>query len=493
MASSGIEKSSLSIGNIQRSMVSFDLGLQSATKSIGDVNLTLFSNIKKRKESIKREDTFFRKKRQIKAAKLNEEVIETQNVNNYLKRDKPKTTLEKSNKGFLGRILDFIGVIATGWLVLNFKNIIKAGSGLIARIQSLFGILSNFTTKIMGFFSGLFKSLNPISKIVLDDVEDLRVQGDQLQTSLSSLQKNLNGLNIEMNNIYREFDAADKATRNTKEEPPSSDTSVTPDSSLDVVIEDSDEESDEQLRPLLDLIGSVEGGYDSIAPGDTNAQLTEMTIAEAAEAIGDNTGAKGAIGRYQLTRPIEQAALAGLGPNDLFSKANQDKIALAIIRNRGVTPEMIKNDPIKAGNLLAKEWAGLPLLSDLDGMKRGQSYYSGMGNNKAGVTAEKFESVLNQISGVKPKGDSREGYTNQGWDRFNWIPDDWFNKKDIDISSLSMNKGPKIVYVPIDDTKLASKPVTSGGGHHSSGGIIITSTSNELNSDDIIIQELAYT
>ena len=154
---------------------------------------------------------------------------------------------------------------------------------------------------------------------------------------------------------------------------------------------------------------------------------------------------------------------------------------------------MIKNDPIKAGNLLAKEWAGLPLLSDLDGMKRGQSYYSGMGNNKAGVTAEKFESVLNQISGVKPKGDSREGYTNQGWDRFNWIPDDWFNKKDIDISSLSMNKGPKIVYVPIDDTKLASKPVTSGGGHHSSGGIIITSTSNELNSDDIIIQELAYT
>ncbi len=492
MASSGIEKSSLSIGNIQKSILSFDLGLQSATKSIGDINLTLFSNIKKRKESIKREDTFFRKKRQIKAAKLNEEVVETQNVNNYLKRDKPKTTLEKSNKGFLGRILDFIGVIATGWLVLNFKNIIKAGSGLIARIQSLFGILSNFTAKIMGFFSGLFKSLNPISNMVEGDNEDLRVQGAQLQTSLSLLEKNLNGLNIEMNNIYREFDAADRGTRNLEGEPSSPNTSAPPSSLIEIESEDSDEESDEQLTPLLDLIGSVEGGYNSIAPGDTNDQLTEMTIAEAAEAIGDNTGAKGPIGRYQLTRPIEQAALAGLGPNDLFSKANQDKIALALIRNRGVTPEMIKNDPIKAGNLLAKEWAGLPLLSDLDGMKRGQSYYSGIGNNKAGVTAEKFESVLNQISGVKPKGDSREGYTNQRWDRFNWIPDDWFNKKDKDISSLNMNKGPKIVYVPIDDSRPASKPVTSGNGH-SGGGIVITSTSKGLNSDDIIIQELAYT
>ena len=55
-----------------------------------------------------------------------------------------------------------------------------------------------------------------------------------------------------------------------------------------------------------------------------------------------------------------------------------------------------------------------------------------------------------------------------------------------------MNKGPKIVYVPIDDSRPASKPVTSSNGH-SDGGIIITSTSKGLNSDDIIIQELAYT
>ena len=67
-----------------------------------------------------------------------------------------------------------------------------------------------------------------------------------------------------------------------------------------------------------------------------------MTIAEAAKAIGVN-GGKGAIGRYQFTKPIEQAKLAGLGPDDIFSAENQDKMALALIKKRGVTMEMIKN------------------------------------------------------------------------------------------------------------------------------------------------------
>ena len=75
---------------------------------------------------------------------------------------------------------------------------------------------------------------------------------------------------IEMNNIYREFDAADKATRNTKEEPPSSDTSVTPDSSLDVVIEDSDEENKDNRRSIARK--TEEGGRT-----DTQANDNEQT------------------------------------------------------------------------------------------------------------------------------------------------------------------------------------------------------------------------
>ena len=123
-----------------------------------------------------------------------------------------------------------------------------------------------------------------------------------------------------------------------------------------------------QYAPILDLIGSAEGGYTSIAPRDKNDDLTSMTIVEAANAKGEQ-GATGAIGRYQLTDPIEQAKAAGLDPEtDLFSPENQDKIAISLITGkRGITPDMIENDPNEAASRLAKEFAGSPVLEGEQG------------------------------------------------------------------------------------------------------------------------------
>ena len=119
-----------------------------------------------------------------------------------------------------------------------------------------------------------------------------------------------------------------------------------------------------QYAPILNLIGSAEGGYTSIAPNDKNDNLTSMTIAEAANATGEN-GGRGAIGKYQLTNPIQQAVNAGLDPGtDLFNEENQDKIALSLIAGRGITPDMIINDPVRAASLLAMEFAGIPVLAD---------------------------------------------------------------------------------------------------------------------------------
>ena len=142
-----------------------------------------------------------------------------------------------------------------------------------------------------------------------------------------------------------------------------------------------------QYAPILNLIGSAEGGYTSIAPNDKNDNLTSMTIAEAANATGEN-GGRGAIGRYQLTNPIQQAVNAGLDPGtDLFNEENQDKIALSLIAGRGITPDMIINDPVRAASLLAMEFAGIPVLADQQGyvqsVQRGQSYYRGFNGNRA--------------------------------------------------------------------------------------------------------------
>ena len=157
-----------------------------------------------------------------------------------------------------------------------------------------------------------------------------------------------------------------------------------------------------QYGPILNLIGSAEGGYTSIAPNDKNDNLTNMTIAEAANATGEN-GGRGAIGRYQLTNPIQQAVDAGLDPEkDLFNSENQDLIAISLIRGRGITADMIANDPVRAASLLAMEFAGIPVLADQQGyvqsVQRGQSYYRGFSGNKSTITPEAVEAAFKQFS-----------------------------------------------------------------------------------------------
>ena len=151
-------------------------------------------------------------------------------------------------------------------------------------------------------------------------------------------------------------------------------------------------------NPLLDAIGEAESkqnGYNAIAPGDYNPNLSRMTIAEANKSRGVKGGA-GAIGRYQLTNLIGQAALAKLKPTDLFSPENQDKIAIALIRGRGVTLEMIKNNPGEASVRLGAEWAGLPLLkvAGPHARKVGDSYYQGYNGNRATISAARLQQAF---------------------------------------------------------------------------------------------------
>lgn len=128
--------------------------------------------------------------------------------------------------------------------------------------------------------------------------------------------------------------------------------------------------TDTKWKPILNLIASAEsinGSYSSayhpngskIIPG-----LENMSIEDAVASSGgvDSNGRHYAIGRYQFTTlTTDQAARANLKVTDKFSPANQDKMAIALIEGKkGVTFDMLKNNPAKAQMRLAEEWAGLP-------------------------------------------------------------------------------------------------------------------------------------
>lgn len=155
-----------------------------------------------------------------------------------------------------------------------------------------------------------------------------------------------------------------------------------------------------QWKPLLDVIASGEGGYNSVNPGQTVDGLTEMTISEAytkAKEVGAANGGSGAMGRYQLlSDPIGRAKAAGLDPDkDKFSPENQDRIAVHIIENvRGGNDWLTgKIDDKTFSQGIADEWAGVPNIE-------GKFSYPDQGGK---VKVESVKAALKQIKETTPE------------------------------------------------------------------------------------------
>ena len=404
MSQQALLKNSDSLGNIKKSLMSFGEGLRSAnstsSKIVSDLNL----NNREKSRAILRSDQIFETRRQAVQRREREDVIEAGKIGSLTTR--ATRTITSSTKGFLGRVMDFVGTIFVGWILTNLPTIIKRVQGLIERIQQLQVILQSWVDNVQEFYTDFTAQLDTFldgTTNILDEtpLTEAEKNNKKLKSSVNAITQDF----FRMIQGFKDFDLGEFLTgiKTGEGNGTNSGTNTTGSSSTGQTGQTTNAG---RFAPILDLIGSAEGGYTSIAPDDENPDLTSMTIAEANKAVGVE-GGRGAIGRYQLTSPLKQAALANLDVNkDLFSPANQDKIALALIRNRGITADMIINNPNEAAKRLAMEFAGIPVLEDTQGyvqlVKRGQSYYRNFNGNRATITVDKVESAFDKFGNYKP-------------------------------------------------------------------------------------------
>ncbi len=135
------------------SVAAFNKGLQLAKKNAAEiVKNTKESNIFKR-SLISRDNNFFRKRQENIRRKDREDEIEAVSLSGAVKRR--GTILAKSTRGFLGRMLDFVGILLIGWALINLPKIIKALRGLINLIRKVTGILGSFINAIKDIVVGI--------------------------------------------------------------------------------------------------------------------------------------------------------------------------------------------------------------------------------------------------------------------------------------------------------------------------------------------------
>jgi murein DD-endopeptidase MepM/ murein hydrolase activator NlpD len=359
---SSLLKSQINIKNVSSSVFSLRKGIENSQKSATTIGSVLFKRNKFKRESIARDRILFDRRRETVKRKEQEGIIEASGIGGAFKRT--GRVIADSTKGLLGRIMDYIGTVLVGWLLYNLPTIITLAEDLIKRIITITKILGSFvtnTTKILSSFGSLLED-------VYGDVSSFNFQ---FTNTKKSFENAMDDLNDAFSDMSKSFDDGMKLLttplgQGPGEQQPAPLNTEYPEQPSGPGAGGGGGSSG-RWKPLLDLISSGESPgaqYDAMYPSRNTRKegrpVSQMTIAQAAKYAGDpGDGRNYAVGRYQFTTLRAQAKAAGLNPDtDIFSPANQDRIAVHILENKRKGKEWLsgKITDEQFSEYLAGEW-----------------------------------------------------------------------------------------------------------------------------------------
>ena len=136
-------RSSSSIKNIARSVTAFTSGFSTAQKSAEGMSESIEEDNKFKKSLLVTDNSYFRKRQENIRRKDREDELEASTVGGAVKKSGDIT--QTSTRGFLGRILDFIGVLFIGWMVSTLPALIKGITSFLSKAGNMLNALRNWT------------------------------------------------------------------------------------------------------------------------------------------------------------------------------------------------------------------------------------------------------------------------------------------------------------------------------------------------------------
>ena len=158
-------KSTINLNSINRSLSGLSESVKNANKRSEQISDNIRDRNLAKKKSISMSAEFFAKRRDNQRRKEKEDLLEAGSVMGVLKSG--GKAIQRTTKGFLGRILDFVGTIILGWAILNLPKIIKITQDLIKRMQKYFGILTTFVNDVATMFTDFGNKIQEVATSLL--------------------------------------------------------------------------------------------------------------------------------------------------------------------------------------------------------------------------------------------------------------------------------------------------------------------------------------
>jgi len=177
--------SAINLSNINKAVTGVTETVRKSKLLIDDISEKIGKTNERIKTKISDSAKVFQRRQQAIRRKVREDLIEASGLGGALKR--ANKVASTSTRGFLGRILDFVGTILVGWAIVNIPKIVKLAENLMKRLNKFFKIITGFTNGLTEFFNKFTAELSVIASS-LSQI-DLKGIGDQMTNIVTRLQK----------------------------------------------------------------------------------------------------------------------------------------------------------------------------------------------------------------------------------------------------------------------------------------------------------------
>ena len=391
-----------------------------SNNSIKNIQETLIKQKKVKKEILDRKNKLQDQRRENERRQQLEDQLEAPNL--VITPSGPIQMIQNSTKGFLERILGFLGYLTAGWLMNNLATWIAMGKEFIGRVQRLGQIITGLLDNTKNIFIGFGNLLSAAFQNLIQF--DLFDTSNRVNSAFENLNGSINDMGKELEEAIRLITSPLSEGITTGENAPPTGSKITDEGAYEPGEPYSG--SGSGSSGLFELIAGGEGGYESMNRGNAGdspggakkylgKNLQDMTLSEIMSL--QSRGSVFAVGKYQIvtgTMPgfVKWIQSKGYDPkNTKYNAKIQDLYPQYTVESKrpkvGQFLSGSMNDVQKANLELAAEFASVGVPFDMKAgsygggwpkrdIKKGESLYSGKGRNRASITPEQVQNALKQ-------------------------------------------------------------------------------------------------
>tara|TARA_B100001079_G_scaffold22552_1_gene17475 strand:- start:4217 stop:5647 length:1431 start_codon:yes stop_codon:yes gene_type:complete len=180
-------RNSVSIQGIKNSIGDLSSALQKSNTFARNLAKESYETAKFKSTLISQDQKYFRRRQENIRRKEREDLIEASTVGGTVK--KTGSIINNSSRGFLGRILDALGIILVGWSVTNFNKIIKDGNIFIKTIIRTIGAIDRLLDGILDVVEDFTMMLTNTNNTLTTQAQNLEEEKQEMRNAVNFVDK----------------------------------------------------------------------------------------------------------------------------------------------------------------------------------------------------------------------------------------------------------------------------------------------------------------